>query len=157
MELVLKGFLIGFAAYLSLSVIKAIWLGVHVWVEYYKLNKKNHNQLLAQKKMKEDMGKNGDMHEWINMTKYYKGEVHDLLVCKKTGWCPKLNGFISLEQVKKELDKIELEQQYQVFRNLNYKQLAEKYNLPIDKLEEISEDIYNVKKQFYLNKIDKGG
>lgn len=88
------------------TVILAIGVGIGLVTKfllgniafYWNKIKKNidSNKAFAKKqaevkKMKED----GDFHEWISIPT----TTTPMLVCKKTGYCPELGGFVSMDIV----------------------------------------------------------
>lgn len=118
-----------------------------VWKSYYDEEKLFHE------KMKERalMSIRGEMHDWISMP--INGR--DLLVCKKTGWCPAINGFVYKEEIEKFLKRQKIEERYQKYRDAKVKELAEELKLSIEKTEEIVEKVFDIKKQFHLILMDE--
>ena len=108
-------------------------------------------QVKAKMKAKEDMLERGEKHDWIKIplgTKEY-------LFCRKTGWSPDLNGFLDMNFIKKHDRKIKEEEGYQAFRNERVKRMAEERGVSLDDMEEIVEQVFSIKKDFAILRIEK--
>jgi len=105
------------------------------------------------KKMKivERMKKDGEYHDWIPVMVGLK-QYH---VCQKTGWCPTIEGFISMEYVEtcKKLRKEE--EDYKEYRDNKVKDLAAKHSISLEDMEKLMESVFDIKKQWALLKIER--
>ncbi len=93
----------------------------------------------------------GDMHEWVNVP----STSGMILACKKTGYVPSLDGFIPLTFINNYLENLKAEEEYKVFRADRIYKIAQKYDLDVPKTEEIVEQIFSMKKDFALLRIEK--
>lgn len=96
------------------------------------------------------MRERGEFNEWRDLP---DGAGGTLTVCIKTGWCPSLKGFIPMERIKKTLDDLKLADEYKLFRNDRLIGIAQQFDLDFNKMEEITESIFSMKKDFYLMKV----
>jgi len=116
------------------------------------IRKKQKNNEIYKEKMKEvdDMKARGDHHEWIEIPIDYK----NTLVCKKTGYCPHNNGFLPKGYIDNHLEKLKLEKEFNVYKDVKLKELAKEYSLSIEDIEELSTKVYSIKKEFSLSKMN---
>ena len=114
-------------------------------------DKKIRNEVKKRKKMIADMKERGELHEWITIQqKDLKGEVHNLNVCKKTGWCPQFQQFFQMPYVEAEMARQEYKKQYEEYRDAHVEILATKFRHSREEMEEIVESVFDIKKQFAL-------
>jgi len=132
----------------SISVVLVIFSTIRTLMNILAI-KKNNKMVNSKMKQVEEMKANGEFHEWINMTIGLKN-VH---VCKKTGFCPSMNGFVPMDQVKLHLMKLEEEKEYEVFKGEKLKIIANKYN--IKDIDNLYDEIFSIKKDFCISKMDK--
>jgi len=93
------------------------------------------------------------MHEWVDIGTDVKDKTTK--TCSDCGWNPESNGFIKKEYLEAELSRIEFKKELKEFKEEKMKDICEKYNISLDQIEEISESIYGIKKEFTVNYIDK--
>ena len=126
--------------------------------EYAKLVGKNISYYIDQikkerwnkKRFKElndnmiSMKESGEIHDWITIHSRI-GDFEDIMVCRKTGWSPTLNGFIpktTIELYEKYIQKQEeLEQKFKIFKQNQVSDLSNKYNVPPETIDNIIEDV----------------
>lgn len=113
--------------------------------------RKNNAEFKAKMKIKEDLKANGDHHEWVSIP-YGQTEV---LVCKKTGWCPTINGFIYMTYINEWLKRKKMDEEYQKFRKNRVELLAEDYEMPYEHMEQLIEKIFAIKQDFHVEKMKK--
>jgi len=77
-------------------------------VEVLADTKRKHDEWKKRKQEVADMKESGEMHDWMNVPDGMGGEMH---VCRKTGYCPTHDGFLSKEQLKLYEAKEMLKQQ----------------------------------------------
>ena len=112
----------------------------------------DNNKLFAKKTAEmEEMKVRGELHEWVKV----QTAGGQMLVCKKTGWCPDLQGFVSLELVEEYFTKIKAQEEYKEYRDLRVAELAKELDFDIQKMEDVVERIFSIKKDFHLNKAIK--
>ena len=117
---------------------------------YYKIKAIRQNNIEFKNKQAEvdKMKAAGDFHEWQEIP-----TMHGmLLVCKKTGWCPSLNGFIEQSRINSYLEAAKMDEEYKAFRKERINNLASKLVLTIADTEKIVEEIFSMKKDFHLMK-----
>jgi uncharacterized protein (DUF488 family) len=109
------------------------------WVDDFKLKiamKKLYNQ-----KVKElETFLQTKKHEWITMNIYGRKRF----VCKHTGFCPEIEGFIPMYDVKYQLKMIEVEDKVQENINNKLTELMNKYNLKFFEMREIADEVLKV-------------
>ena len=138
------GFLLVLFSVLSLLQLRKVFRQIK---EIRKNNKIVNEKNAAVEKMKAD----GELHDWINIPTH-EGEVH---VCKKTGWCPKMNGFIPLDIIKRYEVQRQSEIDYKAYRDAKVEELAIKQGLTIEEMEVLVETIFDMKKQYYVKKAEQ--
>lgn len=110
------------------------------------------NKKFEQKqKVVDEMKSKGEFHEWQELPT----PEGNLLVCVKTGWCPSANGFIDIERINSYLTSQKIQKEYKAYRDERVRLLAEKYNYPILTMEQLVEDIFSIKKDFHLLKLNE--
>jgi hypothetical protein len=97
------------------------------------------------------MKTNGDFHEWI----YLPSTAGEIMVCKKTGWCPSVKGFFSTKLINQHLADKQAEEDYKVFRNKRVLQLATDIGKNFSETEKIVEAVFSIKKDFTLLRLTK--
>lgn len=102
----------------------------------------------------EKMKANGDFHEWVSIPSFDPAGG-TMLVCKRTGWCPTLKGFISTQHINRYLDNIQAEEEYKSFRAARIQLISAETNLSVSEVERIVESIFTMKKDFYVGRIAK--
>jgi len=114
-------------------------------------NSKEYN-----KKMKEvdEMKANGDLHEWISLPVRLNGQ--EAYVCRKTGFCPTIEGFVPMSYIQLWESRQKQLEEWEIFRQRKMEDLVQKHNLPIQKLEELSDDIYAIKRDFKVSEMERG-
>ncbi len=93
----------------------------------------------------------GDMHEWINVP----SAGGTMLVCKKTGYAPSLDGFIPMQYINNYLENLKAEEEYKVFRAERIHKMALDNDSTVEKIEKIVEQVFSMKKDFALMRIEK--
>jgi len=111
-------------------------------------------------KRKEDsvakMKKEGRFHKWITLPVRLPGKgVQETTVCEETGYCPSVDGFIDLMQMKEMLIKKKNDEEFVEFRREKIKELSSKYGMHEDLFEDVVNDIYSIKKDFHVNKMNE--
>ena len=132
-----------------LSIIRIAYNIMMYHIRIIKSIHANNKEFKRRMKNKNDMQAKGDGHEWINIP-YGTEEV---MVCKKTGWSPTLNAFLSMEYVNMWLKRQEREKEYQAYREEKMILLAEKHGINKEKMEEIAEGIFAIKQSFHVKKM----
>jgi hypothetical protein len=97
------------------------------------------------------MKANGDFHEWVSIP----STGGTMLVCKKTGYVPSLNGFVPVEMVTSYLNKVEREKDYKIYRDLRVMALANQHGMHLESMERLVEDIFSIKKDFSVLQLTK--
>lgn len=149
-ELIVFSILIAFAiGFLSMPIVQSL-------IRLIKDLKKSHinNKLFHQKKQEvQNMKDKGEVHEWINLPTI-RGQK---LVCKKTGWCPELEGFISKTAIDRHLTNTkrqeETEKEYQIFRDNRVTELSIYYNLDEETVSGIMSEAFKARQEFFVDKI----
>lgn len=136
------GLLLGLFGLAVLKNLKKTWAEVQAIREN---NKKFRAKQEEVKKMKEK----GDLHEWITVPSI-NGEI---MVCKKTGWSPTLNGFIPMDLLNDHLFKIQIEKEYKEYRNKRVSKLAAELGFTETKMEDVVEKIFSMKKDFHVERM----
>ena len=95
--------------------------------------------------MKED----GEFHEWVTV----QTPTGDMMVCKRTGWCPNFEGFVPTNMINAYLEKVKMEQEYKEFRDARVLELANQLKLSTMEMEEVVEKIFSMKKDFTVSKL----
>lgn len=110
------------------------------------------NKLFAKKiaEMKE-MKARGELHEWTEV----QTQNGEMIVCKKTDWCPDVKGFVPLNLIHSYLERIQMEKEYKEYRNLRIAKLAKELDFDLKKMEDVVEKVFSIKKDFHVNKAAK--
>jgi len=110
---------------------------------------KNNKQVKAEHKKREAMLASGEVHEWIKVVH----GTREVLACRKTGWCPDLEVYFTLEYVKEWQDRLVTNEALARYRDRKIESLAEEYNMTVSKFEELMEKIFSIKKDFFVEKM----
>ena len=128
-----------------------------VSISVYRLIRKNDQQFYNMQKEMEKMKENGEIHEWVSINT----GMGDIIVCKKTGWCPSINGFIPKEHIesyqKEQENAKKVEEEYAVYEKNKLFDLNTKYgvNMVNKDMKSMAEDVYAIKRDFYIAKIEE--
>ncbi len=109
----------------------------------------NNKEFRSKVKAKEEMQAKGEYHEWIRIP--YGTE--ERLVCKKTGWCPTINGFLAMGYVNSWVERLGMEKEYNKYSDARVKLLAEDYEMPTQWMEDLIEKVFKIKKDFHVEKM----
>lgn len=117
--------------------------------EQQKMHKKYEEKLDEVLKMKEK----GEHHEWIDMmiTHPVEGRVNTH-VCKKTGYAPQLESFVSLESVKRVIKSREEEEEFQKYKEKKLEEYSSQYG--IEDAKTVYEKMITIKKDFHVKKME---
>lgn len=109
----------------------------------YRNNKSYNNKLRSKKAMLN----RGEMHEWI---KIYMG-TKEIMVCKKTGWCPSLNGFLDINYVNSMGELQLVKAGFEKYKEQRIAEMARDLGISVEEAKNFSEEIFKMKKEYYLN------
>lgn len=138
------GFFLVFFSILSLLQFRKVIKQVKEIMKHKKLIKEKQASV---EKMKAD----GEFHDWINIPTP-AGEIH---VCRKTGYCPKVNGFFPLEAIKQYEKQKQDEIDYKEYRDKKVEELAIEQGLTVEEMEVLVKSIFNMKKTYYIEKMEQ--
>ena len=109
----------------------------------------NNKEYKIRKEEVRQMKEKGEFHEWVTVLT----PSGEMMVCKKTGWCPDFEGFVPINMITAYLEKIKMEKEYKEFRNARVLELANELKLGIIEMEEIVEKVFSIKKDFTVNRL----
>jgi hypothetical protein len=115
----------------------------------YRAIRKNDADFKAKMKAKEEMQAKGEVHDWIKIP-YGHGQV---LVCKKIGYCPAINGFLRMSYVNEWVRRKKLDEEYNAFKKIRVEILAEDYEMYTEHMDELIEKIFLIKQDFHVEKM----
>ena len=139
---------------LGLLIVSLVFLSIRIFkniLKNYKIIKLKREIIENGKKKVAEMKAAGEYHEWIDV---FLGD-EERNVCKKTGYCPSLDGFIPMQYIEMHLQKLKLEEEYQEFRLGKINEIAEEMNLTNEEVEKFADRIYSIKKDFHILKLTK--
>lgn len=139
--------ILGLMIGLSLFFASRVWFTLKACYYMYKIDKLYRKK----KKEREAMLDKGEVHEWVTIP-YGMQEV---MVCKKTGWCPSLNGFIPMNLVGSQLKLQDIKKGFDEFKNQKLIEWAKEFNVTTERMQEFVESVYNLKKQYYTDYMEK--
>jgi len=123
----------------SIVALKMFQIQMQAKATYNELNKK-----------RDEMIKNGDLHEWIDLP--IAGKM--VKVCKKTGWVPEWKDYIVPHVLRQMLSDLDRDKRYKTYRNEKVADLAKAHDMTNEAMEELVEKIFDIKKQFHLREVD---
>lgn len=150
--IVLFSVLVGLLSVGAFLSIEKLVLGYRRY-KYLKESKAKYDRL---QKAKDDMIARGETHEWVEFT-YMNGQR--IMVCKKSGWSPTLNGFLDLKvvgqylQAENEVKRITKE--YEDFLSEKLVSLSKQYDIEVSVLRKILKDIEDGYNQMTQETIQK--
>lgn len=97
----------------------------------------------------------GFMHQWVTINYPSLGS---LMICKETGFCPKLNGFFDVKWVESTIESENktnsvIKQRQDYFKS-RLKELSLEFNMEMSQLENLSEKILSINKDFTIKKLE---
>ena len=100
-----------------------------------------------------EMKKNGEYHEWIDMSVNHpiEGRV-TTHVCKKTGYAPEFESFVSLESIDKIIKSKQKEEEFQKYKEKKLEEYSLEYG--IKDIESVYEKMITIKKEFHIQKME---
>lgn len=147
-QLILFALLIVFS-YFSYKQIKSVLLFFKIRKGYKDFFKEKDKEIA---KMKEE----GRLHDWVTLPVNIPGKgIIDTTVCKETGYCPSVDGFVDKMQVRHMVEMKRLNEEFDSFRKNRVSELAEKWNTSEDVFGNIIDDIYSIKKDFHVQKMEQ--
>lgn len=115
-------------------------------IRKYSALMQNQKKYEEKMKEKEEMQARGEYHEWVTIPI----GAQEVMVCKKTGYCPSRNSFFDVKGVQRIVAEQELAKRYEVHREEKIKLLASMYGLSIEDLENLADELFTMKKDFYV-------
>jgi hypothetical protein len=112
-------------------------------------HKKLHKEMT---KGVEDMKKNGGFHEWIQMP---ISATEKAYVCKKTGFCPTHDAFVSPENVKNFLREQANTERYDKFKSQKLTIIAAAFGLKLDEIDTITKEIIAIPQQYTVGRLQE--
>jgi len=147
-QLILFALLFVFS-YFSYRQIKHILLILKIKKDHGKLLKEHQDKIT---KMKEE----GRMHKWITLPVRIPGQgMQETQVCEETGYCPAVEGFVDTFQMKQMISQKKNEEEFKAFKELRIAELAEEYSMTEEAFGHIVEEIYSMKKDFHVKKMEE--
>ena len=113
-------------------------------------NKKKYLEGMAKVK---EMKANGDFHEWVDIP--ILGEIRH--VCKKTLYCPVLEGFITKEYFDGVMAVKADQERFSEFKCSRLDEICEKFNISFERLRVMMEEISTIPVEYVKNKIKEKG
>jgi len=142
-------FLLFVFSYFSYRQIKHILFFLKI-KKAHKKTLKNYEDKVT--KMKDE----GRMHKWVTLPIRIPGEgIKETQVCEETGYCPGLNGFVDAFEIKQMLGQRKTEEEFKVFKEARISELAEEYSMTEEAFSNIVEEIYSMKKNFHVKKMEE--
>ena len=114
--------------------------------ERHKSNKK----FKERKKAVEEMKANGEFHKWMDLPLGHKV----IKVCEKTGYVPELDGFIDMFLIEAHKQSMQVEKEYEEYKTKRLEEIATEYKIPVDKMEDLKDAIFGIKKEFTIKRMD---
>lgn len=149
----------------DLTVGDLLWIGLWITVaapliyHTYKITAKmfkaiafvrqNNKKYRANMVKVEEMKAGGDNHEWISIP--VMGQLRH--VCKKTLYCPTINGFVSQEYLDKYIKAKEDGEKRKEFMEERIREICEKYGISYDILQQISEEVNTLPVEYAVQKV----
>jgi len=102
------------------------------------------------KKFKED----GGIHSWVNIAvRLPNGKIQETHVCQHTGYCPVIDGFVDIADVKNIVRERKIAQEFEEFKSKRLEDLADEYC--VHDINGLYKKMIGIKKDFHLQKIEK--
>lgn len=135
--------LFGLFSGLSLFFASRSFFIIKGYIQLFKMNK----MFKQKQKEREAMLDKGEVHEWVNIPYGFK----EVRVCKKTGWCPELNGYLPTNIVKSQLKLQDIKKGFDQHKKKQIQKWAKEFNVSVEKMEELVENVYGLKKTYYTD------
>lgn len=100
----------------------------------------------------EKMKAGGDYHDWVSIAVSPTKQAN---VCKKTGYCPTLEGFIDLKSLELILKMREQEKEYQEYRKKRITDIGNEIGLGYEAMSEYADKIIGIKTQYTIEKLSQ--
>lgn len=141
-----------FVVGIGLGMLAKFFLGgLEQAIGVLKFKLEQNKQFKKLEKARNEMIANGDRHQWMSIR--IMGQ--SINVCEKTGWAPTLNGFVPLHIIESYKQEMASEKEYQDFRNARVQLIARENQMTIDQVERLVEQVFSMKKDFALIRIEK--
>lgn len=147
--LILGAFL-GVFTLLALSVLKTISKQLKSRYDNNKMFKEEHKKV-------ENFKKNGGLHKWIKIPVMdpHSGKIAEMHVCELTGYCPTIEGFIPLSEIKRVQTARKNEEEYQTFKKQETEAIRQYYGIEKEDIEGLVERVLSLKKNFSIKKMNE--
>ena len=146
--LLIYGVILGVCSFYSVKIIVNL---------YRKISQvaKNNKQFKQMQEKARRYKEEGNLHEWVTLPiKSDEGHTQ-ASVCRNTGYCPKIEGYISLVQIEYMIKMKRQGELYEEFKKQQNKKIASKYGLSEEVINTLSDDIYNIKKEFRIRLMEE--
>lgn len=138
---------------IGLIAVTALALGFFsVLINTFAHYRKKAKLYKAAKNKQEEMLKSGEQHKWVELPAAGGGTM---LVCEKTGWCPARKGFLTQAAIDGLKRIQENDKAYEQFYEAKLVQIAEEFQISVDKLRSIIVKSSIIKIEFHVELMEK--
>jgi len=142
------GIIVGIASVYSVQIIRTNYSRIKAMLD----NNKEYRRLQSDVK---EYKKQGNLHSWVTLPVKTKEGLRETNVCQETGYCPAVEGFIPIGQVKHMIEMKSQGERYEAFRKEERNRLQLKYDLKNSEIDGLISDIHSIKKNFHIKLMDE--
>lgn len=147
--LIIAGIIVGVSSVYSYKIFLDTYLKIKLRLAHRKAFKEREDSV---KKYKEA----GNLHKWVTLPVNIPGKgIKETQVCSETGYCPSVNGYIPVSNVKHMLAMQETEKQFQSFRKEELSRIQQYYSIADSDIDGLVADIYSIKQKFHSKKMEE--
>lgn len=138
-----SGVMIGVCSVYALQVIKTSYASIKAKIDNNRAYKKKIEEVKQYKS-------EGNLHRWITLSVSTSKGVKETNVCSETGYCPLVEGFVPLNEVKHMVEMQKQTKDFEAFRESEKKRIQDKFSIWDADIDELFNDFYSIKKNFHV-------
>lgn len=147
---IVAGAILGIAGLFAFSIIKSLY-------KQFKFRSEMKKGFKAEKEKLAKFKADGGMHKWVNNVAVTmpNGKVENTHVCEHTGYCPAVEGFVSISKIKQLVTAREQEKEFEEYKKSEIERIRTFYSIEKCDIDGLVMDILSIKKNFHIDKMNK--
>lgn len=145
---VIAGVMIGICSVYSVQIIAQNYKNIKATLK----NNREYRKKVAD--VKEYKSK-GNFHSWVTLPVRTAKGIQETNVCQETGYCPAVEGFIPVAQVKHMLEMKKQGEEYEEFKKEEKKRIQQYFSIEDCDIDQLVSEIHDIKRKFHLKLMDK--
>ena len=145
---IISGIILGVCSFFSIKIIRSTYKTFKLRSD---MNKAYRAKEAEVKKYKEE----GNLHSWVTLPVNTGKGIMETNVCQETGYCPAVEGFIPVPQVKHLLEMKKQGEDYEKFKAQEKKRIQQYFSIEDCDIDELVSEIHDIKRKFHVELMNK--